>query len=188
MKPALVLYATRHGHAARVAEHVADRLRQAGQPTEVLDVRKIASLDLASHSEVILVASVHSGKHEPEMVAFAKRHRQALDGLPTAFVSISLTEATAEAVASSAEKRAEARKQVDDVMDAFFEETGWHPQRAKAIAGALPYSKYNFVLRFVIKQIAKKSVGDTDTSHDYEYTDWPELDRFIGKMHAGATD
>jgi len=56
--------------------------------------------------------------------------------------------------------------------------TGWHPARVELVAGALPYSKYNFLIRYVMRRIAAKEGGDTDTSHDYEYTDWEAVDRF----------
>jgi menaquinone-dependent protoporphyrinogen oxidase len=47
------------------------------------------------------------------------------------------------------------------------------------VAGALAYSRYNFIIRFVMKQIARKAGAPTDTSRDYELTDWPTLDRFV---------
>ena len=39
------------------------------------------------------------------------------------------------------------------------------------------YSKYNFLTRFIMKRIARKTGRPTDTSRDYEYTDWSRLDR-----------
>jgi menaquinone-dependent protoporphyrinogen oxidase len=47
------------------------------------------------------------------------------------------------------------------------------------VAGALAYSKYNFFIKLVMKAIARKAGGPTDTSRDYEFTDWPALDRFV---------
>jgi menaquinone-dependent protoporphyrinogen oxidase len=182
MKPALILYATREGHAARIADHIACLLREAGEPTEVFDVGKLGTFDIASHSKVILIASVHAGKHEPEMIELATRYRRELQQLPSAFLSVSLTEATAENATVPAEQRAEATRRVNATMEDFFQKTGWHPSHVKAVAGALPYSKLNFVVRFVVKQIVKQSGGDTDTSRDYEYTNWPELDRFIDQI------
>jgi menaquinone-dependent protoporphyrinogen oxidase len=182
MKPALVLYATREGHAAHIADHIACSLRAAGQPTEAFDVKKFGVFDFTSHSKVILIASVHAGKHEPEMVKLVTKYRRELDQLPSAFLSVSLTEAMAESASAPAEQRAEATRRVNAMMEDFFQESGWHPSHVKAVAGALPYSKLNFVVRFVVKQIAKRSGGDTDTSRDYEYTDWPELDRFIEQI------
>jgi menaquinone-dependent protoporphyrinogen IX oxidase len=43
-----------------------------------------------------VAASVHTGKHESEMVAFIERHRGEVDALPTSFLSVSLTAAAAE--------------------------------------------------------------------------------------------
>ena len=46
------------------------------------------------------------------------------------------------------------------------------------VAGALADTKYNWFIRSMMKRIAAKAGGDTDTSRDYEYTDWPALSRF----------
>jgi menaquinone-dependent protoporphyrinogen oxidase len=43
---------------------------------------------------------------------------------------------------------------------------------------ALRYTRYNSLVRLVMRQISKKEGGDTDTSRDYEYTDWGAVDRF----------
>ena len=182
MKPALVLYATRKGQSAHIAAHIARLLRESGQPAEVVDVAGFETFDLASHSKVIFVASVQGGKHEPEMVKLATKYRRELDQLPTAFLSVSLTEHTAERASASPEQRLEAARHANATMETFWNETGWHPSHVKAVAGALPYSRLNFVVRFVVKQIAKHGGGDTDTSRDSEYTNWPELVRFIDEI------
>jgi menaquinone-dependent protoporphyrinogen oxidase len=61
-------------------------------------------------------------------------------------------------------------------------ETGWHPRRVELVAGALPYTRYNFLVRFVMRRISRKEGGDTDTSRDYEYTDWAAVDRFAAEF------
>ena len=48
----------------------------------------------------------------------------------------------------------------------------------KQVAGALPYTRYNWFIRLVMKRIAAKAGGDTDTTRDYEYTDWEDLRSF----------
>lgn len=50
--------------------------------------------------------------------------------------------------------------------------------------GKLLYSKYNFVIRLVMRWIAKRSGAETDTSRDYEYTDWTRLDQFVNQFSA----
>ena len=49
----------------------------------------------------------------------------------------------------------------------------------KAVAGALLYTKYDFLKRFIMVQIVKGEGGDLDTSRDYEYTDWDDLKSVI---------
>ena len=40
------------------------------------------------------------------------------------------------------------------------------------------YTRYNWFIRRVMKRIAAKAGGDTDTTRDHEYTDWQDLRRF----------
>jgi menaquinone-dependent protoporphyrinogen oxidase len=46
------------------------------------------------------------------------------------------------------------------------------------VAGALLYRKYGFLKRWIMKRIVARAGGDTDTSRDYEYTDWNDMRAF----------
>ena len=185
MKPFVVLYATREGHTRRIAEHIAIRIRDRGHPASLRDVRHLHEpFELDGFGGAFVAASVHTGKHEPEMVAFVKRHRGQLDALPTAFLSVSLTAATAEDATRPAVDRAKASADTQRVIEEFLTSTLWRPNRVRAVAGALLYSKYNFILRFVMKQIARRASTATDTSRDYEFTDWKALDELVDVMIA----
>ncbi len=46
-------------------------------------------------------------------------------------------------------------------------------------AGALCFSKYNFLKKWILKKIVAKETGPLDTSRDYEFTDWPKLFSFV---------
>lgn len=180
MLPVLIVYATRQGHTRRIAEHLAAEIRACDWQVDAVDARTLSpDFDLGHYSAAILAASAHLGKHEREMVAFVREHRAALEGMPSAFLSISLSEAGAELETNPPELRSREAHDVQRLIDEFFEETGWHPSRVKPVAGALVYTKYNVLLRLVMKHIARKSGGSTDTSHDHEYTDWLALDRFV---------
>ena len=185
MKPIGVFYATREGHTRRVAEHAEQTLREHGLKVEVRDLRTQADdIALNNYSGVILAASVHREKHEREMTEFVKRHRSELETMPTAFLSVTLSEAGAERPNTTGQEHAQFIADVQKVMDIFFAETAWHPKRAKPIAGALLYTKYNVLIRSIMKRIARKSGGDTDTSRDYEYTDWAALGSFVEEFAA----
>lgn len=183
MKPVLVLYATREGHTRRVADYVTAALKTHGLVTHTIDVANIgAGFPLDEYSAAMLTASIHGSRHESEMSHFVKLHRAELECIPTAFLSVSLTEAGAENTAAPPERRAQASADVKQMIEAFLTETGWRPTFVKPVAGALAYSKYNFVMRFVMKRIARSAGGDVDTSRDYEYTDWKALDHLVDEF------
>ena len=88
---------------------------------------------------------------------------------PTAFFQLSLSSAV-----DDPDRRAEAAGYVDTLL----EESDWHPDRIGLFGGALRYSKYGFLKRLMMKRIAREATGDVDTSQDFEYTDWGEVEDF----------
>ena len=68
------------------------------------------------------------------------------------------------------------------MIDTFLTDTGWRPSKIRAVAGALMYSKYNLLLRLIMKRIARQAGGDTDTTRDYDYTDYKSLDDFVSDV------
>jgi menaquinone-dependent protoporphyrinogen oxidase len=183
MKPLLVVYATREGHTRRIAEHVAATMRARNDVVDVVDAASVAAgFDVSRYGGVVLAASLHGGKHEREMVDFVKANHAALDRVTTAFLSVSLTEAGVEDRTAPFERRAKAAEEVKAAVEAFCHETGLHPSRIWPVAGALLYREYGVLKRLVLQMIVRRGGGDTDTSRDYDYTDWEALDRFVRGM------
>lgn len=188
MKPILLIYATREGHTRRIAEHVGALLATQQRTFELVDAAHVpAEFSLAKYSSAIVSASLHVGKHETEMAQLVKGHLNELQQIPTLFLSVSLSERTVEDPQAPAEKRAQAEADVARTIDSFLKETGWRPSNVAAVAGALLYSKYNFVVRFIMKRIARKAGGPVDTSRDYEFTDWTKLDLLIAEFVESAS-
>jgi menaquinone-dependent protoporphyrinogen oxidase len=187
-RPALVIYATRYGQARKVADHLAQTLRSGGRETDVVDAAHTSSeFDPGRYGAVILVASVHVGKHEGEMIRFVKRHRRSLERVPTGLVSLSLAQASAEASDATEAQRLGAREQVGKTIQAFLAATGFTPTRVHPAAGALEYLKYGRVVRFVMRLIAKSTGAPTDTTKNYEFTDFEALDRFVAEFLSPPT-
>ena len=182
MKPIGVVYATREGQTRKVAEYVAARLREQGLQTEVMNLADRPDVELTRYAAAVLAASVHYGKHEREMRRFVRRHVAQLNAMPAAFISVTLSEAGVERESATPEERARFAADVQKVLEAFSKETGWRPNRVKPVAGALLYTKYNFLIRFIMKRIAKTTGAETDTSRDYEYTNWAALARFAEEL------
>lgn len=189
MKSILVLYATREGQTQRIAEHIGAAFRERGFAANVLGAASLRSdFTPARYDAAILAASVHCGKHEGEMAAFVKSHRTELEGMRTAFLSVSGSQSGAERREASPESRARCAAEARRMIDVFLKETGWKPGRILPVAGALMYRKYNFLVRWVMRMIAKKEGGSTDTSRNTEYTDWAALDRFVQEFAAEFRD
>jgi menaquinone-dependent protoporphyrinogen oxidase len=183
----VIFFATREGHTCRVAEHIADALHDRGVAVDLLDVRQLhAPIDWASYQTACVAASVHLGRHEPEMVAFVRQHRVELVRLSAAFISVTLSQAGAQDARASAEMRHAAAADVRRMIEQFIADTGWHPEHVLPVAGALMYRRYNPLVRFVMKRIARKAGAPTDSSRNYDFTDWPALDRFVDRFVAPA--
>jgi menaquinone-dependent protoporphyrinogen oxidase len=180
MKTVGIFYATREGQTEKIARFVAESFKKREFETAVVNLGNNTSrIDLLTYSAVVLAASVHAGKHESEVVRFVKDNRDALESLPAAFLSVTLSEAGVERPSATEAERARFAADVQKMLDAFYDDTGWRPRRVQPVAGALLYTHYNFLVRFVMKRIARSAGAETDTSRDYEYTDWNALDRFV---------
>lgn len=178
MKPILVAYATTEGQTRKVATHVADALRALGRPVDLVDVGSPAADSLSPmYAAAILAGSLHLGVHQSSLAEFARRNRDWLNACPAAFLSVSLTAALTDD-ASRAECRTAAQQ--------FLDVTGFAPGIVLPVAGALPYTQYDWFRRFAMKTISRRHGGDTDTTRDFEYTDWAALDRFAREFVAAA--
>jgi menaquinone-dependent protoporphyrinogen oxidase len=165
----LVLYGTGEGQAERVADRVASVIRERGHDVTLLRGDRIPSeFSLAAYDGVVVGASVHLGRHQRYVREFAVENGEELESMPSAFFSVSLSAAGEE----------HQREQARAVMEGFLEEVGWQPPVRAIVPGRLAYGQYGPVKRFVMKRIAKRAGGDTDTSRDHEYTDWEGVERF----------
>ena len=182
---AAVFYATREGQARRVAERVTTNLRAQRMEVDLVDVKHLSGrVDWNAYGTVYVVASIHLGHHERDMLRFVRQYRDELDAVSAAFLSISLSQAGAQDEQAPPAKRDQARADVRWMIEAFSTETGWKPNRILPVAGALAYSHYNFLVKLVMKRIARRAGASTDTSRDWEFTDWQAVDRFVAE-HAG---
>jgi menaquinone-dependent protoporphyrinogen oxidase len=165
-----VLYGTTQGQTGKIAQRVAGIGRQHGHQVDVVHLAEVdASFDIAAYDGVMVGASIHEGSHQRYVYRWLKAHQAALASMPTAAFTVCL------AIRSlNEDERAEARA----FSGLYQEKTGWTPDVSEVFAGALMYSEYNWLVRMVMKSIARHEGGSTDTSHDTEYTDWTEVERF----------
>jgi len=180
---AAVFYATREGQSERVAEHVASSLRSHGVDAHAVNVKGVqGEFDWSGYDAAFVVASVHVGHHEKEMVEFVRHSKSELERRHAPFLSLTLSEAGAKLPDNPPPVRAAAHADALKMIDHFEKETGWRPAQALTVAGALAYSKYNFLVKWIMKRIAHKAGFDGPATRDYEFTDWPAVDRFVDEQ------
>lgn len=165
----LIVYSSVDGQTARIAKRVADGLRESGLEVTLHPAWRLdAPWEIETHDAVVVGGSVRFGRHARELERWVRERLERLAARPAAFFSVSM------AAAGEGERAREAIRWRDE----FLSRTGWKPALAASFAGALRYTRYNPLLRMMMRFISGRAGGDTDTSRDYEYTDWDAVDRF----------
>ena len=164
----LVVYSTVDGQAEAIARRIgqvaaADREVQA----TVRDVRETSATDLTLCDSIIIVAAVHLSRHPRPVTKFVKANRELLSKMHSAFISIS---------GSAADPST--RQLALDYADGFLRKTGWKPSQREIFGGAIKFTKYNPLLRFVMKRIGASKGQILDTRIDYDFTDWNAVAQF----------
>jgi menaquinone-dependent protoporphyrinogen oxidase len=169
MSRILLLYATTEGQTALIAERIARALRDKGHSVDMLPAdASQTGWDPSAFDGVMIGASIHYGNHPAYLRKLVRRHRDTLATRPCAFFSVSLS------AGGPRPKPAAAQRYIDK----FMRKTGWQPHLAISFAGALKWSLYGPIKRRVMLVFVGLGGGNTDTSNDYEYTDWDAVARF----------
>jgi len=165
----LIVYGTTEGQTRKIAHFMEVILQSAGHTVTTADAADEPP-DPKDYDAILIGASVHIHKYQSAVAHYITHHAPSLNKKPGAFFSVCL------AVASDIEEEhLEAEKTTRD----FMEQTGWRPYMSTQIAGALKYTQYDFFKRLIMKMISKREGRTTDTSRDYEYTDWNAVKKFV---------
>ena len=170
MSKVLIVYGTTYGQTAKISEAIANELKKLGKETDVFDSETIPTwVTPESYDAAIIGASVISGGYQRPLRKWVKKNSLQLAKIPSAFFSTCLgILQTEEAVK---------QEEIKLVKDLFFR-TNWYPQVWTIFAGSLLYTRYNWLVRRVMRRISRKAGGETDMAHDYEYTNWDEVRKF----------
>lgn len=166
MAKVLVVYGTAYGQTERITQRIVDQLTAHGHGVCMYRGDRLpANLPLEEYDAFVVAASVIRGQHQRYIGDFVCRHAARLNAALSAFVSVS---GTAQG----------SPEQAREYMEEFFRETHWRPVATASFAGAMAYTQYGPLLRWIMKLISRRRGGPTDTSRDHEMTDWQAVDRF----------
>jgi menaquinone-dependent protoporphyrinogen oxidase len=173
----LILYATVEGQTRRIAERVAQTVRDDGAAAELVDAGVTPRPDLAGIDAAILCAPIHVGHYPDPFMQLVRGAAEALNAIPCAMISVTLAIVSDDAGERAAAEALPAR---------LLAPTDWRPARVHHAAGALRFSEYDFFRRWVMRIIARREGHPTDGTRDEEFTDWPALERFVRDFLAAA--
>lgn len=170
MPSIVTIYGTGEGQTEKVADRIVDELGARGHEVTGINVRDVsADFDLTDFDAVLVGASIHMGRHQKAVRKFVTARREELMTMPTGFFQVS---------AASGEGNEAGEAEAMGYLDEFIEDTAWRPDRIGLFGGALRFSEYGFLVRGIMKRIAKKKHPELDTSRNIELTDWDEVESF----------
>jgi menaquinone-dependent protoporphyrinogen oxidase len=174
MRSVLVVYGTGDGQTEKIARYIAHRLDVSGVPVVLVNAASGVDPDPAQFGSVIVAASVHAGGYQRAVRKWVGRHVDQLNRMRTAFVSVCL---------GVLEHNPATDRDLARIMTDFFDRTHWHPATREIVAGALKYTHYNPLKRWVMRRIVRKTGSrDLDTTRDYEYTNWDGVAAFVSRF------
>lgn len=168
----VIFYLTRDGQTHKIADKIASEL---DGEVSVLCLRETAEITpekLAAYDRIVIGASIRYGHFDPLLEKFVAKHSAILNQKMSAFFSVNLT--ARKANRNTPETNGYTRK--------LLERMAWQPQLVAVFAGALFYPRYRWFDRIMIRFIMKITGGETDTTREYEYTDWEKVSSFAAKM------
>ena len=92
-----IIYATTEGQTRKIANYVTEHILKRGQEVEIVDAVECSpEFSFEPYGLAILMASLHAGHYQAAMTDFVKRHREELQAIENAFVSVSLAAASSD--------------------------------------------------------------------------------------------
>lgn len=166
-----ILYLTRDGQTKKIAERIAANLTDCTL-FDLRDQAVISAANFENFDQMIIGASIRYGHFDPLLEQFIANHAPLLNTKTSAFFSVNLT--ARKANRNTPESNTYTRK--------LLARIAWQPTFVEVFAGALFYPRYGWFDRMMIRFIMHITKGDTDTSREYEYTDWQQVERFAKKF------
>ena len=171
----LVAFQTAEGQTGKIANRIAEVLRGDGANVDVHTADSAPAPD--AYDGVIVGGSIHAGRYGPALIDYVKTNASALNAMPSALFQVSLTSANLDEQHTAAAHR---------MMQELLDDTGFDPDLVAMFAGAVLYTRYGWIKRGMMRAIVAAEGGDTETTHDHEYTDWNAVEHFARDVGALA--
>jgi menaquinone-dependent protoporphyrinogen oxidase len=170
MTSVLVLYWSRRGHTAKIAQHIACAVDAAGATAEAVNVRDAIRSGVAwdRYDVIVAGAPVIFGAYDKPFMDFVAANRERLDARPNSFFNVSVVARTPEKATVDGNR----------YMQKFLQLSPWKPKDLKVIAGKVDYPAWRWYEVLMIQLIMKYTDGPTDRHAVIDYTDWDDVSAY----------
>ena len=172
MKDSIIVYSTIDGQTKKICEKIISTSYQ-NKSIDMCSVEDVTTFNLNDYSKIIVGASIRYGKHSPKIYEFVDNNIGILREKFTAFFTVNVV----------ARKKNKNTPETNPYMKKFLELSNWEPTILGVFAGRIDYPSYKFIDKQMIRLIMFITKGPTDTSREYEFTDWDEVEKFSKLIH-----
>jgi len=164
------------GQTRKICERLGDILKRGGDEVTLSMIDDAAALAPSGFGLAVVGARIRYGRTDARVVAYANRHAQALNAMPSAFFSVNIV----------ARKPQKNRPETNPYMQKFLRRVAWRPRWLEVFAGKLDYPRYGPIDRLIIRFIMWLTDGPTQRDAVVEFTDWRQVDAFGDLLSRGA--
>jgi menaquinone-dependent protoporphyrinogen oxidase len=164
----LMLCSSTDGQTRRICERLRELLHAAGHAVTLAMIEQAQALTPLGYDLAVVGARIRYGHTDPRVIAFANRHADALNAMPSAFFSVNIV----------ARKPQKNRPETNPYVQAFLRRVRWRPRLLDVFAGKLDYPRYGPLDRQIIRLIMWMTDGPTQPDAVVEFTDWQRVEDF----------
>lgn len=170
MAKILILYASRYGQTEKISRYAAERLRDQGHSVDLWNALTKESYRIEEYDGILIGGGVYARGYPRKFKKKVHAFHEILKSKKTAFFSVCLGVLESDPWVQSQEK---------SIVQKFFHSVEWWPEQWTIFSGAITYNKYSWFTKLFMKRIADKAGYETETSRDYEYTNWRDVQSFV---------
>ncbi|GLU42552.1 flavodoxin domain-containing protein [Allomuricauda sp. NBRC 101325] len=164
----LIIYGTSEGQTQKIAAFMSNILLEEGHSTLMANATEKPPAP-EDFDAVLIGSSIHLHSYKSAIKSYIKENLVSLNEKLTGFFSVSL---------AMASKNATEHEEVKEITKSFLTKTNWQPDHIYYMAGALQFTKYDYLKKMTMRTIAKKERPgeEIDINSDYEYSDWKKIE------------
>jgi len=175
----LIVYQSNYGQTKKIAAKIEAELtllKKTDDELDILELSKHQSLEKVNYpiDRVIVGTPVYTSRFPKQIMKWMRINSELLKSTEVNFFTVSL---------NVADPNPSARKADDDLLLKLCEQSSLTPRFVASFAGSLEYTKYGFIIKFIMKRISRKAGGPTDTSKNHEMTNWKVVSDFASAIN-----